>query len=137
MQPDRAASRDAEIARLRQRLRACQRGLREARAELAARPPAPDDSEQPLTAAEIRHLHERFVPSPAGTTCATCGRVHPGPCQTCGGIHAHACPRVRSVEYERHGDQMMIRKVEYWPGDRWSRDGIMFADELPPLPEPA
>jgi len=130
-QPESTDPKDAEIARLRKRLRTCQASLRDVRAELDTRPAKPPA--EPLTAAEIRHLHERFVPSPPGTTCATCGRAHPGPCSTCGGLHAHACPRVRSVEYERHGDEMMIRKVEYWR--RWSKDGIMFADELPEIPE--
>ncbi len=124
--------RDAQIARLRKRLRASQAALRDARAELAARPPVPED--EPLTPDEIRHLHKQFEPNPKGETCGFCGRIHRGACETCGGLHAHACPRVRSVEYETHGDRVMIKRVEYWPGQKWSRGGIMFPDELPPLP---
>jgi hypothetical protein len=132
MQPDPADPRDEQIARLRKRLRTCQRNLREARAELAARPPAPQDDE-PLTPDEIRHLHEQFTPSPPDKPCATCGKAHPGPCSTCGGLHAHACPRVRSVEYVPQGDRVLIKRVTYWR--KWDSSGVMFADELPPLPE--
>ncbi len=133
-----ADPKDAQISRLRKRLRACQADLREARAELAVRPPVPQD--EPLTADEIRHLHKQFEPNPKGETCGFCGRIHRGACEACGGVHAHACPRVRTVEYVPQGDRVLIKRVEYWPEGRWPKGGILFPDELPPLPgeaEPA
>ena len=105
--------------------------LREALALLTT-PPAAEEPE--LTDAEVRHLHAQFAP-PTGQTCPVCGRVHPGPCQTCGGLHARACPRVRSIEYVPQGDSILIKRVEYWPDGRWDTSGIMFADQLPPLPD--
>lgn len=92
------------------------------------------DGDRPLTPGEIRHLHAQFTPSPPDRPCAVCGTLHKGACQTCGGLHARACPRVRSVEYETHGDRVTLRKVEYWPDGRWSTDGIIWPDDLPPLP---
>ena len=126
-------TKDREITRLKRRLREVQALLRAANTELATRPAA-ETPDEPLTAAEIRHLHEQFAP-PTGKACATCGTVHPGPCQTCGGLHARACPRIRSVEYQPQGDNILIRKVEYWPDGRWSTDGIFFPEQLPPLPD--
>jgi len=126
-------TKDREITRLKRRLREVQALLRAANTDLAARPAA-ETQDEPLTAAEIRHLHEQFAP-PTGKACATCGAVHPGPCQTCGGLHARACPRIRSVEYQPQGDNILIRKVEYWPDGRWSTDGIFFPEQLPPLPD--
>jgi len=123
----------AETERLRRRLRGAQKRLREARAELAARPPAAGD-EGPLSPEEIRHLHAQFRPTPPGEKCTQCGQVHPGACQTCGGLHARACPRVRAVEYEVHGDRVTIRRVDYWPPGRWDSEGIIWPEELPPLP---
>ena len=130
-----ADARDREITRLRRRLREAQKLLRAAKAELAGRP-APvvaEPGEEPLTAAEIRHLHTQFAP-PTGKACPDCGAIHPGPCQTCGGLHARSCPRVRSVEYTSQGDSILIRKVEYWPDGRWSVEGIFWPEQLPPLP---
>ena len=131
-----ADARDREITRLRTRLREATALLASARAELATRPDvsAGDPGEEPLTAAEIRHLHAQFAP-PTGQACATCGTIHPGPCQTCGGLHARSCPRVRSVEYTSQGDNIQIRKVEYWPDGRWAVDGIFWPEQLPPIPE--
>lgn len=129
-------ARDREITRLRRRLREAQAALREAKVELAD-PPAADaadsEAEPPLSAAEIRHLHDQFAP-PTGNACAACGVIHPGPCGTCGGLHARSCPRVRSVEYTSQGDNILIRKVEYWPDGRWSVEGIFWPEQLPPLP---
>ena len=129
-------ARDREITRLRRRLREAQALLGEARLELAGRPevPATEPGEEPLTAAEIRHLHDQFAP-PTGKACAACGVIHPGPCQTCGGLHARSCPRIRSVEYQPKGDDIIIRRVEYWPDGRWSTEGIYFPESLPPLPD--
>ena len=131
-----ADARDREITRLRRRLREAQALLRAANTELATRPApvAGDPGEEPLTAAEIRHLHAQFAP-PTGQACATCGTIHPGPCQTCGGLHARSCPRIRSVEYQPKGDDIIIRRVEYWPDGRWSRDGIYWPEDLPPIPD--
>ena len=126
--------KDTEITRLRRRLRTCQASLRAARSELAKRPPAPPAPE-PLTGEEIRHLHKQFARNPERKPCEYCGKVHVGACETCGGLHAHACPRVRAVEYEVHGDNVLIRRVEYWAAGRWSTEGILFPTDLPPLPE--
>jgi hypothetical protein len=129
--------KDREITRLKRRLREVQALLRDAKVMLAAPPAAAaadSDVEPPLSAAEIRHLHDQFAP-PTGSACTICGAVHPGPCQTCGGLHARACPRIRSVEYQPQGDNILIRKVEYWPDGRWSTDGIYFPESLPPLPD--
>ena len=134
MQPDAAGPRDEQIARLRKRLRTCQRNLREARAELAARPPVPGDDPE-LTPDEIRHLHKQFEPNPKGDTCGYCQRVHSGPCQACGGIHARACPRVRSVEYQPQGDRVLMKRVTYWR--TWDDSDVLWAESLPPLPEEA
>jgi hypothetical protein len=130
--------KDREITRLKRRLRDVQALLRDANTELARRPAlAVDVAEEPLSAAEIRHLHEQFAP-PTGNACTTCGVIHRGACETCGGLHARACPRIRSVEYQPQGDNILIRKVEYWPDGRWSTDGIYFPEQLPPLAdEPA
>lgn len=126
-------TKDREITRLRRRLREVQALLRDANTELASRPAA-EPPDEPLTAAEIRHLHEQFA-RPTGQACATCGVVHRGPCETCGGLHARACPRIRSVEYQTRGDDVIIKRVEYWPDGRWSTDGIFFPEQLPPMPE--
>ncbi len=135
MPPAATDARDREIARLKRRLREAQALLRDANTELAARPAAvPEVAEEPLSAAEIRHLHEQFAP-PTGKPCGTCGAVHPGPCQTCGGLHARACPRVRSIEYTPQGDNILIKRVEYWPDGRWSTEGIYFPEQLPPIPD--
>ena len=124
-------ARDREITRLRTRLRDTQALLRAANTRPEV--PDPEPAEEPLTAAEIRHLHDQFAP-PTGKACAACGVIHPGPCQTCGGLHARSCPRVRSVEYTSQGDNILIRKVEYWPDGRWSTDGIFWPEQLPPIP---
>ena len=128
--------REREILRLRRRLKDAQAALKAAKAQAAHQPelPAAEPAEEPLSAAEIRHLHDQFAP-PTGKPCATCGALHPGPCQTCGGLHARACPRIRSVEYIPQGDKVFIQRVEYWPDGRWSTDGIFFPESLPPLPE--
>lgn len=125
--------RDREITRLRRRLRENRTLLADALGELTARPSAAADAEPEFTDAEIRHMHAQFAP-PTGEACPDCGRIHPGPCQTCGGVHGRACPRVRSIEYTTQGDKILIRRVEYWPDGRWDTSGIMFADQLPPLP---
>lgn len=122
-----------EIARLKRRLREVQALLRDANAELARRPSG-ETPDEPLTAAEIRHLHEQFAP-PTGNACATCGVIHRGACETCGGLHARACPRVRSVEYQPQGDNILIKRVEYWPDGRWLTEGIYFPESLPPIPD--
>lgn len=130
--PSEVADPQTEITRLRRKLRDTRADLRDTRAELARRPPAPSDDD--LTEAEVRHLHAQFVPSLPGTVCQDCGKAHPGPCQTCGGLHARACPRVRSVSYVTQGDKVLISQVTFWPDGKWSTDGIIWPDELPPLP---
>ena len=131
-----ADAQDREVTRLRRRLREAQAALRAVSAELATRPPllAGEPVEEPLTAAEIRHLHAQFAP-PTGKPCPDCGVIHRGACETCGGLHARSCPRIRSVEYQPKGDDIIIRRVEYWPDGRWSTDGIYFPESLPPLPD--
>lgn len=115
--------RDAEIKRLRKRLRRAERQLAAAHADPAAG----------MTADQIRHLHSLFTPSQPDRPCATCGKVHPGPCESCGGIHARKCPRVREVEYERHGDQVLIKRVRFWR--KWDATGVLYPDDLPAIPE--
>jgi len=39
------------------------------------------------------------------------------------------------VSYQPQGDRVLIREVTFWPGSKWSAEGIIFPDELPPLPE--
>lgn len=115
----------AEIASLRKRLRRAKRKLAKARGR-----------QQPdLDPGQIRHLHSRFTPTPADHPCSTCGSHHPGPCETCGGLHARKCPRVREIEYEQHGDQVLIKRVKFWRD--WDATGVLFPDDLPPMPDEA
>lgn len=126
---------EVEIRRLRRKLRDAREDIRLLRTQLAARPPVQDPWEG-MTPAEIRHLHAQFTATPtSGPPCADCGKYHPGPCQTCGGLHARKCPRVRSIEYQAQGDRLIIRKVAYWPEGSWDDAGIMWPEDLPPLPE--
>jgi len=39
------------------------------------------------------------------------------------------------VSYQSQGDRVLIREVTFWPAGKWSDEGIIFPDELPPLPE--
>jgi hypothetical protein len=117
---------------LRRKLRDARADLREARDELKRRPPP--GALEDLSEADLRHLYAQAEP-PAGNTCPECGKIHPGPCQTCGGLHARSCPRVRSVRYITQGDRVLIGEVTFWPDGKWDTEGIIFPDELPPLPE--
>jgi hypothetical protein len=74
-----------------------------------------------LSADEVTWYHQQFKDGQA--------------CQTCGGIHVRSCPRVRSIEYEQTQGKVTIRRVEFWPPGKWSADGIVFADDLPPTEE--
>ena len=123
--------RDAAIVELRGQLSRTQRKLARARAKLRqAHNPAGD-----ATPEQIRHLHALFTATEPGRTCGTCGKTHPGPCESCGGLHARKCPRVREIEYERHGEQVTIKRVRFWR--KWDTSGVLWPDDLPPVPEDA
>lgn len=55
------------------------------------------------------------------------------PCKACGGLHTEtigtpgACPRIRRVAYDSHGN---ITEMDFWPEGAWSREGILFPRHL-------
>lgn len=88
--------------------------LADAEAEIARLRAVPDPMEG-LTAEDIRDLLDTFAKG--------------GACSTCGGIHVRSCPRVKSVEYDRQGDKVSIRRVDFWR--KWDDSGVIFSDMLP------
>lgn len=58
-------------------------------------------------------------------------------CKACGGLHTEtigtpgACPRIRRVVYDNHGN---VTEMDFWPEGEWSRDGILFPRHLGPAP---
>jgi hypothetical protein len=58
-------------------------------------------------------------------------------CKACGGLHTEtigtpgACPRIRRVAYDNHGN---VTEMEFWPEGEWSRDGILFPRHLGSAP---
>lgn len=88
--------------------------LADAEAELASLRAAPDPMEG-LTAEDVRDLLDTFR--------------NDGACKTCGGVHVRSCPRVKSVEYDRQGDKVSIRRVVFWR--KWDDGGVIFSDMLP------
>lgn len=58
-------------------------------------------------------------------------------CKACGGLHTEtigtpgACPRIRRVAYDSHGN---VTEMDFWPEDAWSREGILFPRHLGPAP---
>ncbi len=49
-------------------------------------------------------------------------------CQHCGGSHAVACPRVKRIRFKADG--MTPEEVEFWADDQWSRDRVVFPEDL-------
>ena len=82
------------------------------------------EPERPLTQEELDEYAVLFREHP----CPACGGVHPEVIAE-GGAEASpaACARVRRVAYD---SQKRVTEMEFWPEDRWSRDGIVFPSML-------
>jgi transcriptional regulator with XRE-family HTH domain len=77
-----------------------------------------------LTGEELEQYATLFREHP----CLACGGVHPEVIATDGaGASPAACPRVRRVAYD---SSKRVTEMEFWPENRWSRDGIVFPDIL-------
>lgn len=78
---------------------------------------------KPLTEEELANYKILFQ-----HPCPACGGVHPeGIADENGEASPAACPRVRRVVYD---SQKRVTELEFWPEDRWSRDGIVFPSML-------
>jgi hypothetical protein len=50
-------------------------------------------------------------------------------CEWCGGIHQGLCPRVKKIIYHPNDDRV-IREVEFWAEGDWSRNQIIFPEDV-------
>lgn len=84
-----------------------------------------------LTGEEIEQYAVLFREHP----CLACGGVHPEVIATDGEqASPAACPRVRRVAYD---SSKRVTEMEFWPENRWSRDGIVFPGMLKDNDAPA
>lgn len=89
------------------------------------------EPERPLSSEELEEYRVLFREHP----CPACGGVHPEVISSDGvEASAAACPRVRRVVYD---SQKRVTEMEFWPEDRWSRDGIVFPSMLKGAESPA